>query len=532
MDKMANQLAGHLAKFTKPHRGFVLSIDQGTTSTRAMIFDARGQVVSTSQLEHRQIFPQPGWVEHDPEEILRHTRRVMADAIAVADLSSDEIACLGITNQRETTVMWDRTTGKPVYNAIVWQDTRTDKIVNSLDEETKNLFQERTGLPASTYFSGPKIRWILDHVDGVRERAERGELAVGTIDSWLVWELTRRSRRQHGSINKGAKHVTDVTNASRTMLMDLRTQKWDPELCEALGIPMSLLPEIVSSSEVVGTVRRSGPAYGVLISGIMGDQQAATFGQACLRPGEAKNTYGTGNFLLLNTGAEPQTSEHGLITTVAYRLGNQPAVFALEGSIAVTGSLVQWLRDNLGFFHSADDIEAMARSVEDNGGCYVVPAFSGLLAPRWRPEARGAIVGLTRYVTKAHIARAALESTAFQTREVVEAMNKDSGVPLKALKVDGGMVPNTLLMQFQADQLGVPVTVSQIAETTALGAAYAAGLSVGFFSGIEEIRRLWRERVTYKPGVSDQERNEAFRQWNRAVERTYDWAEKDSPGQR
>ena len=532
MDKMANQLAGHLAKFTKPHRGFVLSIDQGTTSTRAMIFDARGQVVSTSQLEHQQIFPQPGWVEHDPEEILRHTRRVMADAIAVADLSSDEIACLGITNQRETTVMWDRTTGKPVYNAIVWQDTRTDKIVNSLDEETKKLFQERTGLPASTYFSGPKIRWILDHVDGVRERAERGELAVGTIDSWLVWELTRRSRRQHGSINKGAKHVTDVTNASRTMLMDLRTQKWDPELCEALGIPMSLLPEIVSSSEVVGTVRRSGPAYGVLISGILGDQQAATFGQACLRPGEAKNTYGTGNFLLLNTGTEPQTSEHGLITTVAYRLGNQPAVFALEGSIAVTGSLVQWLRDNLGFFHSADDIEALARSVEDNGGCYVVPAFSGLLAPRWRPEARGAIVGLTRYVTKAHIARAALESTAFQTREVVEAMNKDSGVPLKALKVDGGMVPNTLLMQFQADQLGVPVTVSQIAETTALGAAYAAGLSVGFFSGIEEIRLLWRERVTYKPGVSDQERNEAFRQWNRAVERTYDWAEEDSLGQR
>lgn len=527
MDSLANQLAGHFAKFTKPHRGFVLAIDQGTTSTRAIVFNGNGEIIATSQLEHQQIFPRPGWVEHDPVEILRHTRRVMADAVTVADIDEDEIACIGITNQRETTVMWDRKTGEPVYNAIVWQDTRTDKIVDALSDETRNMFRERTGLPASTYFSGPKIRWILDNVEGVRKRAERGELAVGTMDSWLIWELTRRSRRQKGPLYRGAKHVTDVTNASRTMLMDLRTQKWDPELCKALDIPMNLLPEIVSSSEVVGSVRRSGPANGLLISGILGDQQAATFGQACLQPGEAKNTYGTGNFLLLNTGTEPQTSNHGLITTVAYRIGNQPAVFALEGSIAVTGSLVQWLRDNLGFINSADEIEELARSVEDNGGCYVVPAFSGLLAPRWRPEARGAIVGLTRFVNKAHIARAALEATAFQTREVVEAMNKDSGVPLTSLKVDGGMVANNLLMQFQADQLGVPVTVPEVSETTALGAAYAAGLAVGFFRDLEEIRSLWREHTTFKPDSTESERNEAFRQWNRAVERTYDWAEPD-----
>ena len=530
MDSLAQQLAGTFAKLTKPHRGYVVAIDQGTTSTRAIIFDAKGTIEATSQLEHRQIFPKPGWVEHDPVEILRHTRRVLADAIAVADISTDEIAAIGITNQRETTVIWDRKTGKPVYNAIVWQDTRTDKIVSSLDDSTKETFRERTGLPASTYFSGPKIRWILDNVDGVRERAERGELAFGTMDSWLVWELTRRSKRTSGHLGKGAKHVTDATNASRTMLMDLKTQKWDPELCKALDIPMSLLPDIVSSSEIIGSVKRSGPAHGVVISGILGDQQAATFGQACLQPGEAKNTYGTGNFLLLNTGTEPQTSTHGLLTTVAYRLGNQPAVFALEGSIAVTGSLVQWLRDNMGFFSKAEEIEDLARSVEDNGGCYVVPAFSGLLAPRWRPEARGAIVGLTRYVTKAHIARAALEATAFQTREVVEAMNADSGVPLTSLKVDGGMVANSLLMQFQADQLGVPVTVPKVPETTALGAAYAAGLAVGFYSSLEEIRNLWQERETYKPNSTAAERDAAFRQWNRAVERTYDWAEdEDAP---
>ncbi|MBC2682139.1 glycerol kinase GlpK [Corynebacterium anserum] len=526
MDSLANTLAGQFAKLTKPRRGYVVAIDQGTTSTRAIIFNAKGEIEATSQMEHKQIFPRPGWVEHDAEEILRHTRRVMADAITIADLSGEDIAAIGITNQRETTVIWDRATGKPVYNAIVWQDTRTDKIVASLDEETQQMFRERTGLPASTYFSGPKIRWILDNVDGVRERAERGELAFGTMDSWLVWELTRHSRRSpQNNHRRSAKHVTDVTNASRTMLMDLRTQQWDEELCAALDIPMSLLPDIVSSSEVIGSVKRYGPAHGVAIAGILGDQQAAAFGQACLNPGEAKNTYGTGNFLLLNTGRQPQWSTHGLLTTVAYRLGNQPASFALEGSIAVTGSLVQWLRDNMGFFNSAEEVETLARSVDDNGGCYVVPAFSGLLAPRWRPEARGAIVGLTRYVTKAHIARAALEATAFQTREVVEAMNADSGVPLKSLRVDGGMVANSLLMQFQADQLGVPVTVPKVPETTALGAAYAAGLAVGFYSGVEEIRALWQERDTYHPHSTASERDEAFRQWNRAVERTYGWAE-------
>ncbi|RAV32892.1 glycerol kinase GlpK [Corynebacterium heidelbergense] len=533
MEHLANSLTGKFAKLTNSRRGCVVSIDQGTTSTRCIIFDAQGQIVTSSQLEHKQIFPKPGWVEHDPNEIRLNSRRVLADALASADIANDSIAAVGITNQRETTIIWDRETGKPVYNAIVWQDTRTESIIDSLSDEQQKMFFERTGLPVSTYFAGPKIRWILDHVEGVRERAEKGELAFGTIDTWLVWELTRNSRRSSGDKSKSerskARHVTDVTNASRTMLMDLRTQKWDPELCDALGIPMSLLPDIVSSSDVVGRVRRSGPAQGVPISGILGDQQAASFGQACLEPGEAKNTYGTGNFLLLNTGTKPQISEHGLITTVAYRLGNEPAVYALEGSIAVTGSLVQWLRDNLGFFSSAEQIEPLARTVEDNGGCYVVPAFSGLLAPRWKPDARGAIVGLTRYVTKAHIARAALEATAFQTREVVEAMNRDSGVPLTKLKVDGGMVANDLLMQFQADQLGVPVIVPEVAETTALGAAFAAGLAVGFYSSQEEIRSLWQERQTFTPQSSREERDEAFRHWNRAVERTYDWAEKASP---
>ena len=379
----------------------------------------------------------------------------------------------------------------------------------------------------STYFAGPKIRWILDNVEGVRERAERGELAFGTMDTWVVWELTRSSRRGRGPSGgrRGqARHVTDVTNASRTMLMDLRTQQWDPELCEAMGVPMSLLPEIVSSSEVLGKVERSGPVHGVPIAGILGDQQAATFGQACTEPGEAKCTYGTGNFLLMNTGTEPKPSEHGLITTIAYRLGDEPAEYAVEGSVAVTGSLVQWLRDNLGLIDDSSQIEALARSVEDNGGCVVVPAFSGLLAPRWEPEARGVIAGLTRYVTKAHIARAALEATAFQTREVVEAMNADTGVPLTRLRADGGMVVNSLLMQFQSDQLGVPVTVPKVTETTALGAAYAAGLAVGFFSGVEEIRALWQEEHSYLPDVAAADRDAAFALWNKAVGRTLDWA--------
>jgi glycerol kinase len=521
-------MADLLARF-RPDRhgqGYLLALDQGTTSTRAMVFDADGSVVSVGQLEHRQIFPHPGWVEHDPEEIRLNTRRVIADAVARADIGTEDIAALGITNQRETTVIWDRETGEPVYNAIVWQDNRTSGICDELTTGgCAELFRERTGLPVSTYFAGPKIRWILDNVPGVRARAERGELAFGTMDSWLIWELTRRSRRSGRNQRHRARHVTDVTNASRTMLMDLRTLQWDPELCEAMGVPMSLLPDIVSSSGVIDKVRRSGPINGVPIAGILGDQQAATFGQACTEPGEAKCTYGTGNFLLLNTGTEPKTSEHGLISTVAYRLGDADAVYALEGSVAVTGSLVQWLRDNLGIIRSSDEIEDLARAEEDNGGCVVVPAFSGLLAPRWDPTARGVIVGLTRYVNRSHIARAALEATAFQTREVVEAMNADSGVPLTDLKADGGMVVNSLLMQFQADQLGVPVTVPKVTETTALGAAYAAGLAVGYFASTGEIRSLWQEDRTYVPRVSGDERDAAFALWNRAVERTLSWEE-------
>lgn len=507
-------------------RGYILALDQGTTSTRAMIFNATGGVHSVSQLEHRQIFPRPGWVEHDPEEIRLNARRVIADAVARADIGTEDLAGLGITNQRETTVIWDRETGEPVYNAIVWQDNRTGDFCSQLDAEHGDLFRERTGLPVSTYFAGPKIRWILDHVDGVRERAERGELAFGTMDTWIIWELTRRSRRNRNnrrSGRHGARHITDVTNASRTMLMDLRTQQWDPELCEAMGVPMSLLPEIVSSSEQVGRVRRSGPVHDVAIAGILGDQQAATFGQACTEPGEAKCTYGTGNFLLMNTGSELQTSSHGLLSTIAYRLGDEPAVYALEGSVAVTGSLIQWLRDNLGLISSSSEVEGLARSVDDNGGCVVVPAFSGLLAPRWEPDARGVITGLTRYATKAHIARAALEATAFQTREVVDAMNADAGVPLTHLRADGGMVVNSLLMQFQSDQLDVPVTVPKITETTALGAAYAAGLATGFFDDVAEIRRLWQEEHTYTPDVSAAERDAAYALWNKAVGRSLDW---------
>ncbi|MCR5913978.1 glycerol kinase GlpK [Corynebacterium sp. zg254] len=516
MDNLANQLSEQFARWTTGRRGYVMAIDQGTTSTRSIVFNAHGEIVTSSQLEHRQILPHPGWLEHDPEEIRKNVRRVLADSAAQADITTHDIAALGITNQRETTIVWERETGRPIYNAIVWQDTRTDPIINRLTEEQKKTFRRKTGLPASTYFAGPKIRWILDHVEGAQERAERGELVFGTIDTWLVWDLARKNKRYV--------HITDVTNASRTMLMNLETLDWDQELLDILDIPRAMLPEIVSSSEVVARVQRKGPLHGVPIAGILGDQQAASFGQACHRPGEAKNTYGTGNFLLLNTGTTPQFSEHGLLTTVAYRIGQQPAVYALEGSIAVTGSLVQWLRDNLGFFNQARDIEPLARSVEDNGGCYIVPAFTGLLSPHWRPEARGVITGLTRYVTKAHLARAALESTAFQTREVVEAMNKDSGVPLKALKVDGGMVENTLLMQIQANQLGVPVTVPKVSETTALGAAFAAGLAVGFFPSLDAIWDLWQEKCTYSPDISPEVRDAEFAQWTKAVQRTFDWA--------
>ncbi|MEE2057475.1 glycerol kinase GlpK [Rhodococcus artemisiae] len=501
---------------------YIAAIDQGTTSSRCIIFDHDGRVVSVAQKEHRQIFPQAGWVEHDPEELWLNTREVGAAALAKADLRRKDIAAIGITNQRETTIVWDRTTGKPVYNAIVWQDTRTDRLVERLaGDDGPDRYRAATGLPLSTYFSGPKVRWILDNVDGAREKAEAGRLAFGTVDTWILWHLTGGCG-QDG--NPPGVHVTDVTNASRTMLMDLETLQWDPQICEDFGIPMSVLPEIRSSSEVYGHARERGPLAGVPVAGILGDQQAATFGQACLSPGEAKNTYGTGNFLLLNTGTTPVHSKHGLLTTVCYRIGDADAVYALEGSIAVTGSLVQWLRDNLGIIDSAAEIETLAASVPDNGGAYIVPAFSGLFAPRWRPDARGVIAGLTRFVDKRHLARAALESTAFQTREVLEAMRADSQVDLSILKVDGGMVANELLMQFQSDMLAVPVVRPIVPETTALGAAYAAGLAVGYWSSEDDIRRNWTADKTWEPTMAADERGSLYAAWNKAVERTYDWA--------
>ncbi|MCK0091167.1 glycerol kinase GlpK [Rhodococcus sp. F64268] len=501
---------------------YIAAIDQGTTSSRCIIFDHDGRVVSVAQKEHRQVFPQAGWVEHDPEELWLNTREVGAAALAKADLRRKDIAAIGITNQRETTIVWDRTTGKPVYNAIVWQDTRTDRLVEQLAGDAgPDRYRATTGLPLSTYFSGPKVRWILDNVDGAREKAEAGRLAFGTVDTWILWHLTGGCG-QDG--NPPGVHVTDVTNASRTMLMDLETLQWDPQICDDIGIPMSMLPEIRSSSEVYGYARERGPLAGVPVAGILGDQQAATFGQACLSPGEAKNTYGTGNFLLLNTGTTPVHSTHGLLTTVCYRIGDADAVYALEGSIAVTGSLVQWLRDNLGIIDSAAEVETLASAVPDNGGAYIVPAFSGLFAPHWRPDARGVIVGLTRFVDKRHLARAALEATAFQTREVLEAMRADSQVELSTLKVDGGMVANEMLMQFQSDMLAVPVVRPIVPETTALGAAYAAGLAVGYWSGEDDIRRNWAADKTWEPHMTTAERERLFAAWNKAVERTYNWA--------
>jgi len=498
---------------------YVAAIDQGTTSTRCMIFDHSGRVVSVDQKEHEQIFPKAGWVEHDPKEVWQNTRQVAAGALAKADLSTSDIAAVGITNQRETAVVWDRTTGEPVYNAIVWQDTRTDKIVQELGNlgGGQERYRAKVGLPLATYFSGPKVRWILDNVEGAREKAEAGDLVFGNMDTWVLWNMT-------GGVNGGV-HVTDPTNASRTMLMDLDTLQWDSSIASDMGIPMSMLPEIRSSSEVYGQVRERGALAGVPIAGILGDQQAATFGQACLSPGEAKNTYGTGNFMLLNTGTEKVMSENGLLTTVCYKIGEAPQVYALEGSIAVTGSLVQWLRDNLGMIGSAAEIEEHARSVEDNGGAYFVPAFSGLFAPYWRSDARGAIVGLTRFVNKGHLARAVLEATAFQTREVLDAMNADSGVDLTALKVDGGMVVNELLMQFQADILGVPVIRPVVAETTALGAAYAAGLAVGFWKTEDEIRENWAQDKQWEPQMDDSRRASEYANWKKAVSKTFDWVE-------
>jgi glycerol kinase len=493
----------------------VAAIDQGTTSTRCLLFDHDARVVASEQLEHRQQFPRRGWVEHDPAEIWTNTRRVMGGALAKAECTSADVAAIGITNQRETTVVWDRRTGEPVGPAIVWQDTRTQPLCDELAAlgGGPDRYRERTGLPLATYFAGPKIRWILDEVAGARRRAEAGELAFGTVDSWLLWNLT-----------DGRVHATDATNASRTLLMDLDTLAWVPEIADEIGVPTAMLPEIRTSAEEYGRVRSRGPLAGVPIAGILGDQQAATFGQACLAPGEAKNTYGTGNFLLLNTGTSKVLSEHGLLTTICYALPGEDPVYALEGSIAVTGSLVQWLRDNLGLIRSADEVEALARSVDDNGGAYFVPAFSGLFAPHWRADARGAIVGLTRFVTAGHLARAVLEATAFQTREVVEAMNADSGVSLTSLKVDGGMVVNELLMQIQADVLGVPVVRPVVAETTALGAAYAAGLAVGFWSSMDEIRANWAADLSWEPRMDPAQREAMYAEWQKAVTRTFGWA--------
>jgi glycerol kinase len=499
---------------------YVLAIDQGTTSSRAIIFDHSGQIVQTGQLEHEQIFPRAGWVEHDPEQIWTNVREVVGLALTRGNLTHRDIVAVGITNQRETTVVWDRTTGKPVYNAIVWQDTRTAKIVEELGgSDGQDKYKSRVGLPLATYFSGPKVKWILDNVDGAREKAEAGDLLFGNTDSWVLWNMT-------GGPDGGV-HVTDVTNASRTMLMDLATLSWDEGIAKDMGIPMSMLPEIRSSSEVYGEGRTGGFVPGIPIAGILGDQQAATFGQACFEVGMAKNTYGTGNFMLLNTGNEPVESKNGLLTTVAYKIGDAKAVYALEGSIAVTGSLVQWLRDNLGIIKSAPEVEELAKTVEDNGGAYFVPAFSGLFAPYWKSDARGALVGLTRYVNKGHIARAALEATAFQTREVLDAMNADSGVDLTELKVDGGMIANETLMQFQADILGVPVVRPKVAETTALGAAYAAGIAVGYWQGEQDVIDNWAEDKRWTPQMDEAERERTYRLWKKAVTRTFDWVDDD-----
>lgn len=494
---------------------YIAAIDQGTTSTRCILFD-RTSPVASAQKEHQQIFPQPGWVEHDPLEIWQRTQEVIRQACIKANIRKGEIAAVGITNQRETTVVWNRHTGKPYCNAIVWQDTRTKEICDELARDGgQDRFRAKTGLPLATYFSGPKIRWILDNCAGVRAAAEKGDAIVGTIDSWLIWNLTG-----------GAQHVTDVTNASRTMLMNLQALDWDAELLRTFNIPRQMLPRITSSSDPAGWgTTPSDSCFGeaIPICGNLGDQQAALVGQACFNPGESKNTYGTGCFVLLNTGTAPVQSKHGLLTTVAYKRGNDPAHYALEGSIAVTGSLVQWLRDGLGVIEKSSDVEALARSVPDNGGVYFVPAFSGLFAPYWRSDARGIIAGMTRFTNKGHIARAALEATALQTRDVIVAMEQDSGVELSSLRVDGGMAGNELLMQFQADVLGVEVVRPRITETTALGAAYAAGLAVGFWSDLDSLRKNWQRDRAWEPKMAPAQRDECCRQWRKAIERSLGW---------
>ena len=491
--------------------GYIGAIDQGTTSTRFIVFDHAGTIVAAEQMEHRQIMPRPGWVEHDAAEIWANTQTVIAGALARAGLAAGDLAAVGITNQRETTLLWDRATGQPVHNALVWMDTRTDALVQALVADGgQDRLRARTGLPLATYFSGLKLRWLLDEVPGARGRAEAGELLFGTIDTWLAWNLT-------------GLHITDVTNASRTQLMDLETLDWDAEILALLDIPRACLPQIRSSSEVYGTCR--GVLEGVPLAGILGDQQAALFGQACLAPGEAKNTYGTGCFMLMNTGEKPFASTSGLLTTLGYKLGDAPAVYALEGSISIAGALVQWLRDNLGLIANAAEIEELAASVPDNGDVYFVPAFSGLYAPHWQSNARGVIAGLTRFAGKGHLARAALEATAFQTREVLDAMARDSGVAITELRTDGGMVVNELLMQFQADILGVPVVRPRVIETTALGAAYAAGLAVGYWASTEDIRDNWGEDRRWHPGMAEDQRAALYARWNKAVTRAMDWVE-------
>ncbi len=500
---------------------FVLAIDQGTTSTRAIIFDKAGQKIASGQKEHAQIFPKAGWVEHDPIEIWQNTQQVISLALAEAALSSEQIAAVGITNQRETAVVWNAHTGLPIYNAIVWQDTRTQDIVDRLaGDQGVNRYKQIVGLPLATYFSASKIIWILENVPGAKELAAAGDLRFGTTDSWLLWNLT-------GGVNGGL-HLTDVTNASRTLMMDLKTLQWCEELATEFEIPMSMLPEIHSSSEVYGKVCEGSPLAGVPVAGILGDQQAATFGQAAFDPGESKNTYGTGNFLIFQTGQNIIHSKNGLLTTVGYQLGSEPAHYALEGSIAVTGSLIQWLRDNLGLFESSAEVEALAKTVPDNGGAYFVPAFSGLFAPYWRPDARGALLGLTRFVNRAHIARAALEAAAFQTRDVLDAVNADAGVALTELKVDGGMTANETLMQFQADILGVPVVRPVVTETTALGAAYVAGLAVGFWRDLDDLRSNWHEDRRWLPSLPQAEVDRTYRNWQKAVTKTLDWVDEDT----
>jgi glycerol kinase len=492
---------------------FIASVDQGTASSRCLIFDQRARVVSVSQVEHHHIFPRPGHVEHDPEEIWHNVQHVVADALATAELGVRDLVGLGITNQRETTVLWDRATGVPVHNALNWQDMRTDHLVHELAGDAgPDRFRDRCGLPLATYFSGPKIRWLLDHVDGLRERAEAGDVLFGTMDSWLIWNLTGR-------------HLTDVTNAGRTMLMGLETLDWDDVLLDAMGVPRAMLPEIRPSMEVYGEAK--GALAGLPVAAALGDQHAALFGQTCFGTGDAKCTYGTGSFLLMNTGAQPVYSSNGLLTTVGYKIGDEPATYALEGSIAVTGALVQWFRDKLGLIGSAPEIETLARSVDDNGGCYVVPAFSGLFAPHWRSDARGVIAGLTGYISKGHLARAVLEATAWQTREVVDAMNAEADTALTSLKVDGGMTANNLLMQSLADVLDVRVVRPIVAETPSLGAAYAAGLAVGFWPDVEALQRQWHAAAEWLPAMDPAVRDKGYRKWRKAVARTIDWVDED-----